>query len=211
MVSFNDRIKLLRTSYKLSTRELASILDIKAPSIAAWESGKSQPTLEMFKRICNLFAVSADFMLGNSSIAYNGEFLLNLEKLLINYKLYTGDTVMQALTFPNKYLDVESRIAIYSHGMRANIIFLLYMFIAYKNAFAYIDDDIDSIQLHQPYCNQLYFGYDDNKLEGSKYAEKGYLNFCRLKDALSKTTGDGGSQPQPFFDIEKAVKDQAVC
>lgn len=206
MLSFSDRIKLLRTSYKLSTRELASILDIKAPSIAAWESGKSQPTLEMFKRICNLFAVSADFMLGNSSIAYNEEFLLNLEKMLINYKLYTGATVMQTLTFPNKYLDEESRIANYSHGMRANIIFLLYMFIAYKNAFAYIDDDMASIPLHQPYCNRLYFGYDDT-LEGSKYAEKGYLNFCRLKDALSKTTGDDESQPQPFFDIEQAVKD----
>ena len=52
MLSFSESIKLLRTAYKLSTRDLAMILDIKAPSITAWESGKSQPTLEMFKSIC---------------------------------------------------------------------------------------------------------------------------------------------------------------
>ena len=44
MSKFYKRMELIRTTYNLTTRELAMILNIKAPSITMWEKAKAPPT-----------------------------------------------------------------------------------------------------------------------------------------------------------------------
>lgn len=200
MLSFSESIKLLRTAYKLSTRDLAMILDIKAPSITAWESGKSQPTLEMFKSICNLFAVSSDFMLGFSSKIYNEDFLLELEKELTAFcfsEHYSGShkDLVHDFPLPQKYIDEKPRVSTYTPGMRANIIFLTRMYIAYRIARYTV-----AAPSEQRYCKALI----DNKDLLKKYEDQEYLYICRLNDALFKNT------IEPIYDIEQLLHQQGL-
>lgn len=204
MFSFCDSIKLLRTAYKLSTRDLATILDIKAPSITAWESGKSQPTLEMFKTICNLFAVSSDFMLGYSSKVYNEEFLLMLEREIISFSFsenYSSShkDLISDFPLPQAYIDEKQRIATYTQGMRANIIFLARMYIAYRIARYPIPNPSE-----QRYCKSLI----DNKELLQKHAEQEYLYICRLNDILFKPTNDNSKQYSPYYDVEQLFSEK---
>lgn len=64
MSDFEERLKELRKEKGLTQNELAAMLSTTDDSIYSWEKGRSQPSIEMLKRICNCFSVSADYLIG---------------------------------------------------------------------------------------------------------------------------------------------------
>ena len=114
---FAERFKLLRTSKKLSSREIANILNVKSTaSIAFWENGRGIPSLSLFFNIPKLFGISADWLWGLIDEPYNETFIASiedelkeiLEKEIVN--LYLGKEV----------INIERTLE-----QRANIIFWL--------------------------------------------------------------------------------------
>ena len=65
MKSTGEIIKELREAYGMSKQRLAELLDLKSyTTISKWESGDNHPRGREIKMLCNLFNVSADYLLG---------------------------------------------------------------------------------------------------------------------------------------------------
>ena len=58
------RIKELRKEKNLTQRQLAELLKTTDDSIFSWEKGRSQPSVDVIRKLCILFDVSADYLLG---------------------------------------------------------------------------------------------------------------------------------------------------
>lgn len=65
-MEFSDRIKLLRTSLNLTSKQLGDALEVDATSISKWEQAGIIPNAKMLLRISNYFCVSTDYLLGLS-------------------------------------------------------------------------------------------------------------------------------------------------
>ena len=61
---FKIRLKEVRLQNNLSQKQLAEKLEISVTCYAGYEQGYRQPDLKMFAKICRLFDVSADYLLG---------------------------------------------------------------------------------------------------------------------------------------------------
>ena len=61
---FAQRLRTVRNINRLTQDDLAQMLGTSRTVIAKWEMGKREPSLTGVVRICNLFDVSADYMLG---------------------------------------------------------------------------------------------------------------------------------------------------
>jgi len=66
MDKFGERIKRLRIEKGLMMKEVAEAVDITAPSITMYESGQRHPEYKTLIKLCKLFDVSADYLLGLS-------------------------------------------------------------------------------------------------------------------------------------------------
>ena len=62
----DDRLKLLRTELGLTQMQMAEKLKISQRAYAHYEAGDREPPLAIIKKICRLFDVSADYLLGLS-------------------------------------------------------------------------------------------------------------------------------------------------
>lgn len=63
-VQFSERLKALRKEKGLHQSQLAEALNATQRKISYWETGKTEPDLASVCKICDLFDVSADFLLG---------------------------------------------------------------------------------------------------------------------------------------------------
>ncbi len=61
---FNIRLREVRLQNKLNQKQTAEKLKISISCYAGYEQGYRQPDLKMLTRICVLFDVSADYLLG---------------------------------------------------------------------------------------------------------------------------------------------------
>lgn len=66
---FNERLKLLRKKHNLTQSALAEILGIAKTTLAAYEQGKNEPSMDMIKKIATYFNVSTDYLLNLTGIA----------------------------------------------------------------------------------------------------------------------------------------------
>ena len=58
------RIKELRTENKIRQEQLADLCNVKQSCVSKWERGETLPDAEMIIVLCDIFKVSADFLLG---------------------------------------------------------------------------------------------------------------------------------------------------
>ena len=73
-----QRIKLLRTSYKITQEQLAKELGLNnKSSIANYESGYSMPSDEIKIKLAEYFCVSLDYLLGKTDIPNNSPDMKN--------------------------------------------------------------------------------------------------------------------------------------
>lgn len=101
MQEIYNRIAKKTQEQGLNGNELGKLLGLKKSPLTDWKNGKSIPTTEQIIRLCEIFAVSADYLLfGSSKISSDEENLLisNFQKLsnedkreimnIVEYKLY---------------------------------------------------------------------------------------------------------------------------
>lgn len=65
-INLGQRLKELREEKGLSQKQLAEKTGLSSSSIARWELGQSEPTVSSVSVLCDLFEVSADYLLGRT-------------------------------------------------------------------------------------------------------------------------------------------------
>ena len=58
------RLRDVRRDHGDTQEDLARKLGFSTPTVRKWEQGTSQPNYETLKRICRMYEVTADFLLG---------------------------------------------------------------------------------------------------------------------------------------------------
>lgn len=64
MESFGKKLRELRIQEGLTQKELAEKIGSAQSAIHYWESDKQEPSISSLKKICDLFEISADYLLG---------------------------------------------------------------------------------------------------------------------------------------------------
>lgn len=85
----------------LNGKEIGTLLGLKKSPLTDWKNGKSLPTTEQIVKLCEIFAVSSDYLIFGSTyqLSYSENLLItNFQKLssaeqeeilnYIEYKLY---------------------------------------------------------------------------------------------------------------------------
>lgn len=67
MKPFNERLRNLRKSRKLTQQELAKSLNYEKQAISNWENDRKNPSQQALNQLSSFFGVSLDFLVGNSS------------------------------------------------------------------------------------------------------------------------------------------------
>lgn len=57
------RLRKLRDDKELTQKQLAEMLKVKKATVSSYEKDKTLPSLEVFRKICDIFQVSADYLL----------------------------------------------------------------------------------------------------------------------------------------------------
>lgn len=68
MVSFGQRLKLLREENKMGQKEIASLLGITYSEVSKYETDLRKPSSEVIVILANFFKVSTDYLLGQSNL-----------------------------------------------------------------------------------------------------------------------------------------------
>ncbi len=63
-----ERLSEIRKSCGENQADLAAHLNVSVSTIRSWEQGKSSPSHEFLVSICQLYHISADYLLGLSNI-----------------------------------------------------------------------------------------------------------------------------------------------
>ena len=63
---FSEQVKKLRKSRNLSQYSMAKKFNISQGTVAAWEAGTREPSLEKINSLCEGFGVTADYLLGRT-------------------------------------------------------------------------------------------------------------------------------------------------
>ena len=58
------RLKELRKEKGLTQKQLAALLNKSETGLASWEQGLSEPNVNDIRALCEIFEVSADYLLG---------------------------------------------------------------------------------------------------------------------------------------------------
>lgn len=63
-MKFNETLKNIRRNQGLTQRDVYTRLGVSPNCYASWEQGRTQPDIESLKKLCVIFDVSADWLLG---------------------------------------------------------------------------------------------------------------------------------------------------
>ena len=78
---FSKRFKLIRTSYKFSLQEFASIFKkISKSAVISWEKENNIPSADVLADLSTFLGISMDWFAGFSSIPYPKESIENAER-----------------------------------------------------------------------------------------------------------------------------------
>ena len=61
---FCQRLKELRTEKRISQPELAKLVGVSKGMISFWENAINEPTISNLIKLCKIFDVSSDYLLG---------------------------------------------------------------------------------------------------------------------------------------------------
>ncbi len=124
---FSKRFKLIRTSYKFSLQEFASIFKkISKSAVISWEKENNIPSADVLADLSTFLGISMDWFAGFSSIPYTKESIENAERNVFDKINDIDKGKVFLYLFPKEYISCEQREKLYSLPVRANIIVLLH-------------------------------------------------------------------------------------
>lgn len=104
MASFTERLKTLRKQMNFSQQELADKIQVTKQTVSQYERGIRKPDYNTLLFLCDLFNVSADYLLGKADVTIrllNEKELAKLsdqnditeseQELIDNYRLLNND------------------------------------------------------------------------------------------------------------------------
>lgn len=77
MVSFGERLRLLREERKLGQKEIGNLLGVSVSSVGKYENGERTPSPDTINQLADFFDISADFLLGRSKVRESAEKILD--------------------------------------------------------------------------------------------------------------------------------------
>ena len=89
MLYFGDKLKALRTEKGWTQQQLADRLELVNATISAYEQSAKSPSVEVLIKICGLFNVSADYLLGLSDNMERKMSVLTDEQMQMIVRLIT--------------------------------------------------------------------------------------------------------------------------
>lgn len=63
-------LNLIRTEKRMSQLALSTKLGVAQETVSAYENGKAFPSADILMKLCDIFNVSADFMLDRTDVRY---------------------------------------------------------------------------------------------------------------------------------------------
>ena len=66
-MELKNKLKELRSLSGLSQKQVAEYLNMSKTGYANWEQGLAEPNIENIKKLCKLFKVTADDLLGTNT------------------------------------------------------------------------------------------------------------------------------------------------
>ena len=69
MTSLYERIVEQTQKMDITGKELGNLLGLKKSPLTDWKNGKSNPTLEQFSKMCEIFAISPEWLLTGKEAA----------------------------------------------------------------------------------------------------------------------------------------------
>lgn len=161
---FSKRFKLIRTSYKFSLQEFASIFKkISKSAVISWEKENNIPSADILADLSSFLGISMDWFAGFSSVPYTKESIENAERNVFDKIAEIDKSRVFLYLFPKEYISCEQREKLYSLPVRANIIVLLHcVYIPYYEKYKTTKDEIQhntDINILAEDFKQYYFTY----------------------------------------------------
>lgn len=60
----NERLKNLRIESGMKLKEVAEYLNVTVRTVCRYEEGTREPSIEILKKLCDLYDVTADYLIG---------------------------------------------------------------------------------------------------------------------------------------------------
>ena len=84
-MKFSDNLRMLRTKYRLSQKDIGDIVGLTSQAVSKWENEITEPDSESLVKLSNYFKVSVDYLLGNTINENNNiKYDNDLEKVLFS-------------------------------------------------------------------------------------------------------------------------------
>ena len=199
---FPKNFKCARLAHQLSGKAISDILEMKGSGhVAMWETKKNIPSLELLNKIMILFAVSSDWLLGYTDEPYNEKVISSIEISIFAETIENNGVNIPLLRkvswIPEEYWNAELRTKTYSLPVRANIIFLLHIYIAHRK---YLLEDQFKREASSPLVNKIMDKKNELQENTTTYQKKkkqldSYMK--QLQDLLAAK-----ESAKPIFDIQ---------
>lgn len=63
-MEFNENLREIRKTRGYTQKNVYTLLQVSPNCYASWEQGRTQPDIQSIRKLCEIFDVSADFLLG---------------------------------------------------------------------------------------------------------------------------------------------------
>lgn len=81
MATYSERIRELRVLHQMSQQELADLLELNKVTVSQYERGVRKPDINVITSLCDIFNVSADYLLGKEAVTMRLVDKAGLQKL----------------------------------------------------------------------------------------------------------------------------------
>lgn len=130
MTGFGEKLKVLRTSHRLTHVQLVKLCGnkISQPIISMWECGRPIGSVESLSVLADVFGVATDWLLGRTDNPFNEDLFFRLEPPSFPFSVvFEGKRVLvDFVEFPKEYVNPYYRSQNYTFHVRANITFLIH-------------------------------------------------------------------------------------
>ena len=105
-MKFNEGLREIRRQSGMTQKDVYTLLQVSPNCYASWEQGRTQPDIESIKKLCIIFDVSADYLLGlkpelAEGYDLNATFIqgVKIKDVLISLRKLSPNNKKEALKF----------------------------------------------------------------------------------------------------------------